>query len=267
MMIGMDSRARPDEPTRIDPAESARAGRHDDAAGHGRPRHPDSRILVFTRTAGFRHASIPAGTAAVRAIGSAHGFAVDATDDAGAFSPANLARYLAVVWLSTSGDVLDGDQRAAFEEYIRAGNGYVGVHGAADTGYSWPWYGRLVGAWFAQHPPVQRATVRVENRTHPSTRELGATWSRTDEWYDYRTNPRPAARVLASVDEASYRGGGMGTDHPIAWYHDYDGGRSWYTGLGHTVESFAEPAMLAHLLGGIQYAARRDNEPGRKSRP
>ena len=222
---------------------------------------PRGTILIFTRTLGFRHASIPAGIEAVRDLGTANGLAVEATEDATAFTPENLARYRAVVWLSTSGDVLDAGQRSAFEAYVRAGGGYAGVHGAADTGYAWPWYGRLVGAWFEQHPPVQTATIRVEDRDHPSTRHLDRTWSRTDEWYDFRTNPRPRVRVLANVEESTYRGGGMGADHPIAWCHDHAGARSWYTGLGHTEASFAEPAMRGHLLGGIQYAAATESDP------
>ncbi|MBY8875892.1 ThuA domain-containing protein [Micromonospora sp. PLK6-60] len=213
-------------------------------------------VLVFSKTAGYRHDSIPAGIQAIRELGAAHGFAVTSTEDAAAFT-GDLGRYAAVVFLNTSGNVLDPAQRAAFEAYVSGGGGFVGVHAAADTEYDWPFYGELVGARFARHPEVQRATIRVEDRDHPATAHLGPTWVRTDEWYDYRTNARATAHVLASLDESSYSGAGMGGDHPHAWYREYAGGRSFYTGGGHTRESYAEPDFRAHLLGGIRYAADR----------
>ncbi|GII55263.1 hypothetical protein Pth03_36520 [Planotetraspora thailandica] len=217
---------------------------------------PLTKILVFSKTAGFRHSSIPNGIAAVQQLGAANGFAVVATEDAGAFTTANLAQYQAVVWLSTTGDVLNDAQQAAFQSYIASGGGYVGVHAAADTEYDWPWYGGLVGAWFASHPATQQATIRVEDRANASTAHLPQTWTRTDEWYNYRTNPRTGVKVLAGLDESSYSGGAMGGDHPITWCHDYMGGRAWYTGLGHTEESYADPNFTRMLLGGIQIASR-----------
>jgi type 1 glutamine amidotransferase len=212
------------------------------------------RVLVFTRTAGFRHASITDGVAAIRRLGREHGFAVDDTADAAGIGP-GLAGYRAVVFLSTTGDLLDPGQQAALRRYLEGGGGWVGVHGAADAEYDWPWYGGLVGAWFRRHPAVQPATVRPA----PGAAALAGTppgrWERSDEWYDFRANPRRRVRVLATVDESTYAGGGMGTDHPIAWCQEYDGGRAWYSAMGHTGESFREPRFLAHLLAGIRYAA------------
>ncbi|MQY12504.1 hypothetical protein SRB5_26390 [Streptomyces sp. RB5] len=215
-------------------------------------------VLVFSKTTGYRHDSIPDGIAAIRDLGAAHGFGADATEDATAFSPSNLARYAAVVFLSTTGEVLDAAQKEAFEAYITAGGGYVGVHAAADTEYDWPFYAALTGAHFKSHPSIQPATVHIEDDTHPSTAHLPELWHRTDEWYDYRTNPRPNVHVLATVDETTYTGATMGQDHPIAWCHDSTGGRSFYTGLGHTAESYADPAFRTHLLGGISYATHMD---------
>jgi type 1 glutamine amidotransferase len=212
------------------------------------------KVLVFSKTAGFRHASIPNGLTAIQQLGMENNFQVVATEDATLFNDASLAQFRAVVFLMTTGDVLDATQQAAFERYIRAGNGFVGVHSASDTEYSWPWYGGLVGAYFSNHPAIQKATVRIEDAQHPSTRFFNAPWVRTDEWYNFRTNPRANVHVLATLDEATYSGGTMG-DHPIAWYHEYDGGRAWYTAGGHTAGSYAEPHFRAHLLGGIQYAA------------
>ncbi len=219
------------------------------------PGRTPARVLVFSRTLGFRHDSIPDGVAAVEALGRARGFAVDATEDAAAFSPGNLSRYRAVVLLNTTGSVLEGGQRDALQGFVRAGGGFVGVHSAADTLYDWPWYGSLVGAYFARHPAIQTARVHVEDPGHPSTRGLPDPWTWTDEWYDFRASPRPAVHVLLTVDEASYRDGAMGGDHPIAWCHPFDGGRAWYTALGHVREAYADPAFRVHLLGGIEYAA------------
>lgn len=218
------------------------------------PRH---RILVFTKTTGFRHASIPVAVRAIRELGASRGLTVDTTEEGGAFTSSNLARYEAVVFLLTTGDVLTAGQQAAFERFIRAGGGFAGVHSAADTEYGWAWYGRLLGTRFRNHPQIQRGTVDVTNRRHPSTVGLPRRWTRVDEWYNFTPNPRPAVRVLATLDESSYAPGegAMGSDHPIAWSHAFQEGRAWYTAGGHTDESYAEPGFRRHLLGGIRYAA------------
>ncbi|WP_251840939.1 ThuA domain-containing protein, partial [Oceanitalea stevensii] len=214
--------------------------------------------LVFSKTAAFRHGSIPAGIAAIEELGEENNFEVTATEDAGAFTAENLAQYDVVVWLSTTGDVLNASQQTAFEEYIQNGGGYAGIHAASDTEYEWPWYGELVGAYFASHPPgTPEATVIVEDPAHPSTEHLPAEWERTDEWYSFRTNPRGDVHVLASLDESTYDAGSgaMAPDHPIAWCQDYDGGRAWYTGGGHTDASFQEPEFREHILEGLRTAA------------
>ena len=217
---------------------------------------PRYRVLAFSRTTGFRHDSIADAIASIQALAGQNGFAVDATEDPGAFIDDNLAQYGAVIFLLTTGHILDDSQQTAFERYIAAGNGFVGIHSASDTEYDWAWYGGLVGAYFASHPDIQQATIRRENTEHPSTVLLPDLWVRVDEWYNFRTNPRDTTdiRVLASLDESTYSGGTMG-DHPIAWFHSYAGGRAWYTAGGHTTESYSEPLFLAHLLGGIEYAA------------
>jgi type 1 glutamine amidotransferase len=230
------------------------------SAGSSSPGAPDGRILVFTRTTGFRHDSIPDGVAAIRRIAGESGLTVDATEDPEVFTDVNLARYRAVVFLLTTGDVLDDGEQAAFERFLRAGAGWAGVHSASDTEYDWPFFGQLVGAYFAGHPAVQPAIVHVEDRSHPATAPLPAVWPRTDEWYDFRFNPRSAVHVLATLDEATYAGGAMGADHPIAWCRELSGVRAFYTAGGHTRESYAEPLFVAHLAGGIRWAAGL--EPG-----
>jgi type 1 glutamine amidotransferase len=218
------------------------------------PAPAGSRVLVFSRTKGFRHASIPDGIAAVQALGAAHGFAVEATEDATAFTDQSLGRFAAVVFMSTTGDVLDSAQQEAFQRYIRAGHGYVGVHSATDTEYDWPWYGRLVGAYFKRHPAVQEAKLDVRDRTHLATKCLPPTWTRRDEWYDFRAAPAADATVLITIDETSYSGGTMGAVHPMSWAHTFDGGRAFYTELGHTPESYKDQLYLDHLAGGILWA-------------
>jgi type 1 glutamine amidotransferase len=212
-------------------------------------------VLVFSKTTGYRHDSSPAGIQMVRDLGAANGFTVDATEDATRFTRETLSGYAAVIFLSTSGDVLDDPQRAAFESYIGAGGGYVGVHAAAATEYGWPFYGRLVGAWFDSHPEIQPVTVRTEDRAHPASAHLPPAWVRSDEAYNYRRNPRADVRVLSTLDESTYDGGTMGADHPITWCHPYAGGRAFHTGLGHTTESYADPTFQTMILGGIRYAA------------
>jgi len=214
---------------------------------------PVTKVLVFSKTAGFRHSSIPNGIAAIQQLGAQNGFTVTATEDAAQFTTANLAQFQAVVFLSTTGDVLNATQQSAFQSYIASGKGYVGVHAAADTEYDWAWYGGLAGAYFASHPAIQQATIRVEDRSNGMTSHLPADWSRSDEWYNYRTNPRANVRVLMRLDETTYSGGSMG-DHPISWCQQYGGGRSFYTGLGHTEASYTESNFTRMLLGAIQWA-------------
>jgi type 1 glutamine amidotransferase len=216
------------------------------------------RLLVFSKTAAFRHASIPNAIAALRTLALGQGDAIDFTEDPAVFTTANLSRYNAVVFLMTTGHVLDASQQGAFEQYIQHGGGYAGVHSASDTEYNWLWYGQLVGAYFDRvhgHSGIVQATVHVVDHTHPSTSMLPTIWIRTDEWYNFATNPSNSVHVLLTVDEKTYKGGVMGANHPIAWYHTFDGGRSFYTAMGHTSESYQEPLFLAHLWGGILYAA------------
>lgn len=218
------------------------------------------RVLVFSKTAGFRHASIPTGVQALRELCAAHGIMVDSTEESEDFTEQNLKRYAAVIFLSTTGDVLNPQQETAFERYIQAGGGYVGIHAAADTEYGWRWYGGLCGAYFDSHPEIQDASLVVKDHHHPSVEHLrGDTWQRKDEWYNYK-DLNPNVKVLLTLDEKSYKGGKNGENHPACWYHDYDGGRAWYTCGGHTNESYKEPDFLAHLLGGIRYAIGK-NKP------
>ena len=211
------------------------------------------RILVFAKTNGFHHSSIPNGKAAIQKLGKENDFDVDVTEDSLVFAEDNLKKYAAVVFLNTTGNILSYKQEAAFERFIQAGGGFVGIHSATDTEYDWIWYSKLVGANFESHPKQQNAKILVVDKDHASTKHLPDTWERFDEWYNFK-NLNKDVHVLAKIDEKSYEGGKMGDDHPMAWYHEYDGGRAFYTEFGHTEESYVDSNYLKHILGGIQYA-------------
>ena len=227
--------------------------------GCSQKRSGNPRVLVFGKAADYQHASIPAGMAAIQKLGSENSFIVDTTTNADMFVEDTLKKYAAVIFLSTSGNVLNHLQEVAFERYIQSGGGFVGVHAATDTEYDWGWYGRMVGAYFESHPKIQEAVLRVVDSSIAATKGLPAEWKRTDEWYNFKKLSKDV-KVLMTIDEKSYEGGKLGENHPMAWYHEYDGGRAFYTALGHTDESYAEPNYLRHLLGGIQYAIGDNKE-------
>jgi PKD repeat protein len=231
--------------------------------------------LLFTKTAGFRHSNIDEGITAIKKLGADNGYTVDAIEDASLFTDAFLARYDVAIFLSTTGDVLNDSQQAAFERFIKSGKGYVGIHAAADSEYTWPWYGQMVGGYFRNHPPgTPTATVVREDATHHSTAHLPERWTRSDEWYNYQGIVNPVVNgggtdvsprgltpihVLLTVDESTYveadGSDGVDDDHPISWCKRYDGGRMFYTGLAHTEASFVEANFLQHLQGGIEVSA------------
>lgn len=218
-----------------------------------------AQILVFTKTMGYRHKSIEKGVETLKNLGKENNFSITQTEDSLQFNEANLKKYDLVLFLSTTMDVLGPDQEQAFKNYINNGGNYMGIHAASDTEYGWPWYGKLVGAYFTSHPNdpnVREAKMNVVNREHLSTAHLNDTWVRNDEWYNYK-NINPDIEVLIYLDETSYEGGTNGDNHPIAWYQEFDGGRVFYTGGGHTEESYDEPDFQKHLVGGINYCLGR----------
>lgn len=211
------------------------------------------RILVFYKTAAYKHLSIPTGITAITKLGKENKFQVDTSSNSTVFDLKNLKNYHAVVFLSTSGDMLDDYQQSQFEQYIRSGGGFVGIHGASAGEYEWPWYGKLVGAVFDGHPVQQNATFKVIDKKHPSTRNFPSEWNMKEELYNFK-NINPNIKVLLTVDESSYKGGTNGSFHPMAWYHEFDGGRSFYTALGHADDKYSNPLFLKHILEGIRYA-------------
>jgi cytochrome c len=211
-------------------------------------------ILVFTKTAGFKHKSIPAGVKLIEQLGLNNQFSTTVTDDAAVFNhDKSLKRFAAVVFLNTTGDALNDQQQYHFERYIQAGGGFVGIHAATDTEYQWPWYNQLVGAYFDGHPKVQEAQLTVVDKDHAATSMFDQTFKWTDEWYNFK-NINPNLNILLTIDESSYQGGKNGKSHPVSWYHPFDGGRAFYTVMGHTNDTFNHPVFAQHLLGGIRYA-------------
>ena len=227
-------------------------------------RDQPTNLLVFSKTAGFRHDSIEAGVDAIRELADKHDYKLTHTEDAAAFNDDNLKQFDVIIFLSTTGDILDDEQEHAFQRFIRDGGGFVGIHAASDTEYDWPWYGDLIGAYFDSHPRIQPATIEIIDRDHPSTRHLNDEWQRTDEWYNFKQPPPERFRILAKLRESSYQGSNMNGNHPIAWCAEFDGGRMWYTGGGHTIESFSEPDFLQHIRGGIDWVAAH-NSPTEKA--
>jgi cytochrome c len=230
-----------------------------------RPGKP--RVLVFSKTMGYHHTSIDAGIAAIQKMGKENGIEVDTTKNPAMFNEDTLKKYSTVIFLSTTGDVLDYRQEAAFERYIQAGGGYVGVHAAADTEYDWGWYGRLMGDWFYDHPGihdknpnVQPGTYNVVDATNDATKHLPKVWKRTDEFYSFKKALAPDVHVLITLDESTYKGGKRMGLHPATWYHDFDGGRAFYTAMGHTEESYKDDNYLKMLLAGIKYTIGENKE-------
>lgn len=215
-------------------------------------------VLVFTKTTGFRHASIPAGVEAVKAVASELGLDIEHTEDADVHAPDRLIDFRAVVWLSTSGDVLDELGRAALADYVTGGGGWFGIHNASNAEVSWPYFRELVGARFIGHPPgCADGRIEVKDAEHPATAHLPKEWHWNDEWYSFDRRPE-GFDVLLEVDEDSYDTAdlAMGAPHPLAWHRRLEAGRCFYTALGHSESAYEDPTFLAHIKGGLQSVLR-----------
>ncbi|MDM1047532.1 ThuA domain-containing protein [Sphingobacterium hotanense] len=210
------------------------------------------KVLIFTKTAGFRHDNIEKGVEVLKKLYAEIGIQSVHSEDANLFLSDSLATFDAVLFFSTTGTIFNEEQKVAFQKYIRSGKGFMGIHAATDTEHDWPWYNQLVGAYFLSHPKVQEAKLQVLNRKHPATEHLNKIWLHKDEWYDFK-DVQSGLNVLMNLDEKSYEGGKMGEVHPIAWFQEFEGARMFYTGLGHTKESFDSIAFQKHVVGGIRY--------------
>ncbi|HZV67911.1 MAG TPA: ThuA domain-containing protein [Saprospiraceae bacterium] len=211
-------------------------------------------VLIFSRTKAFRHECIEPGTIALESYFKSHGVTSVHSEDSSMITDDNLKPFDAVIFFQTTGNILDSMQQIAFQKFIHSGKGFMGIHSAADTEYDWPWYVNLLGAQFASHPDIQSATLQKADTTHIACKHLPARWTRTDEWYNFK-QPPSNVQVLLTIDESTYQGGTMGANHPMSWCHAYDGGKSFYTALVHTVESYQDTLFLEHLLKGVLWAA------------
>ena len=223
------------------------------------------KVLLFTKTDGFHHESINEGVAAIKQLAVRNTFSVDWQEDAKLINDKNLEKYQAVIFLNTTGNILNEEQQAAFEKFIKSGKGFVGIHSASDTEYDWLWYTKMVGNTFKIHPQQQTAYLKVEDSNFPGMERFPKKLLWTDEWYEFTTPAKSTdLKFLVSIDENSYdpkvkwgtnEGKGMGSFHPISWYHNYDGGRAFYTALGHIPLTFSDQTFLDHIYGGIYWAA------------
>lgn len=222
--------------------------------------------LLITKTAGWHHESINEGVAAIRLLGVRNHFEVQWHQDGIPVTDNYLQNFQVIILLNTTGDIFNAEEQKAIEKFIQAGKGFVGIHSASDTEYDWPWYTKMVGRMFRIHPPIQTAKLRLTSTHFPGLEGFkdGQYW--TDEWYEFDEEKTTGLNYILAVDETSYnpqvewghnkkKGKGMGSFHPVAWYHDYDGGRSFYTALGHMPAVYSEPAFLQHIYAGIYYAA------------
>lgn len=225
---------------------------------------PQFKALLFTKTAGWHHESINEGVDGIRKIAQRHQFQVDWHEQASRISKENLEQYDVIIFLSTTGDILNEEQQAAMEDFIQSGKGFVGIHAASDTEYKWEWYTQLVGRMFSHHPANQTTRVTVLDQSFPGLERVPESFLWTDEWYAFGEEKADNLNYLLTIDESMYNiqphwdnnpKQGMGDFHPVAWYHEFDGGRSYYNALGHMPETYSDTMFLEMLYGGIYWAA------------
>ncbi len=233
------------------------------------------KALLITETAGWHHESIDNGIVAIQNLAATHNFEVVRQQQAIKITEDWLKNFDVVIFLSTTSDIFEDDEQTAFEKYIQSGKGYVGIHAASDTEYDWVWYTKLVGRMFHIHPAQQTAKLKILDHNFPGLEHFPNAMLWTDEWYEIGEDKVPDLHNLIAVDENSYDpavtwekrdldangnlvdrlGKGMGKLHPISWYHAFDGGRAFYTALGHIEKVYENQWFLDHLYGGIYYAA------------
>jgi type 1 glutamine amidotransferase len=212
------------------------------------------KILVFSLTKGFHHASIADGLVAMKKMASENNLVMDTTTNVEAFTTENLKQYQSLVFLNPTGsNVFSDSQKQALKQYLNNGGGFVGIHAATDFCYEWEWYGKMVGAYFEKHPKIQNAKLNIIEPKNKLVKGLPQPWMHTDEWYNFK-NVNPDLKVVIQVDETSYTGGTMKNNHPISWYHNFEGGKVFYTALGHTKECYTDPLFLSHVLAGLKWS-------------
>lgn len=219
-------------------------------------------ILVFSKTNGWRHTSIPAGIKALEKMGVKNHWKIEFTEDSLVFDDAQLNKYHLIVFLNTTGNILNITGKKAFEKYITDGGNFVGIHAASDTEFEWPFYEKMIGAQFKSHPKQQTATLNVHHNTnHPSIKHYNATFEKYDEWYNFKKPVNTSVTVLIDIDESSYEGERMGGFHPISWYQNFEGGRIFYTAMGHDEATYVNKDFLTHVQEGIKWTLHQSEIP------
>jgi uncharacterized protein len=222
------------------------------------------KALLVTTTRGWHHESLHNGVLAIKELGVKNYFDVVLFEDPKGFTDKFLEQFKVVILLNTTADIFDSAQQKVMERFIQAGKGFVGIHSASDTEYDWDWYNKLVGRMFYIHPVIQTARLNIIDEKFPGLQGFANNKLWTDEWYEFGPEKISGLNYILAVDESTYepkvqwgekKGTGMGKLHPVAWYHNYDGGRSFYTALGHLPSIYNDPAFLNHLYAGIFWAA------------
>jgi type 1 glutamine amidotransferase len=222
------------------------------------------KALLVTTTRGWHHEALHSGVLAIQQLGVKNFFDVVLWEDPKGFTDKYLEQFQVVIFLHTTGDIFDSTQQRVMERFIRSGKGWVGIHSASDTEYDWDWYTKLVGRMFHIHPAIQTAKLTIIDPAFPGLQGFSGNKLWTDEWYEFGPEKISGLNYILAVDESSYnakvqwgdkKGEGMGKLHPVSWYHDFDGGRAFYTALGHIPSLFSDPAYLNHLYAGIYWAA------------
>jgi uncharacterized protein len=222
------------------------------------------KALIVTTTNGWHHESVHNGVIALKDLATRNFFEAEVFQDPKSFNDSSLKQYQVIIFLNTTGDILNAEQQKVMERFIQGGKGFVGIHSASDTEYDWDWYTKLVGRMFHIHPVIQTAKLQVLDPSFPGLQGFaqGQLW--TDEWYEFGEEKVKDLHYILGVDETTYnpkvdwgakKGAGMGKLHPLAWYHNFDGGRSFYTALGHLPTNFSNELFLNHLYAGILWAA------------
>ena len=222
------------------------------------------KALLVTTTRGWHHESLHSGVLAIKELGVKNFFDVVLFEDPNSFTDKNMEQYQVVIFLNTTGDIFDSAQQKVLERFIRSGKGFVGIHSASDTEYDWDWYTKLVGRMFHIHPVIQTARLNILDTEFPGLQGFAGNKLWTDEWYEFGPDKIAGLKNILAVDESTYnpkvqwgekKGVGMGKLHPVSWYHEFDGGRSFYTALGHLPTIYSDPVFLNHLYAGIFWAA------------
>ncbi len=232
-------------------------------------------VLVFTKNGkGYVHENIPASIAAIQKLGKELNFSVDITTSSALFTDDSLVKYDVVIFSNTNNDVFDTEkQKVAFMRYIQAGGGFMGIHSASGTERNWKWFKLMLGATFLRHPPFQRFAVYVFDKKHPAAKDLPAKWETDDECYFFKEFNvgvnvllvSDISNIKESDDGKNVKPDVFGNRYPAAWCHEFDGGKSWYTALGHSKEDYSNPVYLAHIIDGLKWVTDKGKLDYKKS--